>query len=374
MGPSTGCEVTQMVARRDYSLNGAETKRAWERGLVSAEWYKCDVPRKQMKEFMQRSDFPALWHVLLWFALIAAFAAATILTWGSWWFILPFFFYCSILTGSSDPRWHECGHGTAFKTQWLNTVVYHFACYWLLREPQVWRYSHTRHHTDTIIVGRDPEIITPRPPDLPRLLLTVFNLTGGLKTIPKVFQHAMGKKTFPEEDFVPESEWPKVFLSARVWVACWAATIVLALATWSILPLLMLFVPQFLGHWVVMFFGVTQHIGLADDVLDHRLNTRTIYMNPVFRFLYLNMNYHVEHHMFPMVPYHALPKLHEAIKADTPEPYPSTWAAYKEIFPAVFRQLRDPEWWVHRKLPGQPAADDGGKADAPAQGTGAQTA
>ena len=41
-------------------------------------------------------------------------------------------------------------------------------------------------------------------------------------------------------------------------------------------------------------------------------------MNPVSRFLYWNMNYHVEHHMFPMVPYHALPQLHEEIKADLP--------------------------------------------------------
>ena len=35
---------------------------------------------------------------------------------------------------------------------------------------------------------------------------------------------------------------------------------------------------------------------------------RTVLMNPVSRFIYWNMNYHVEHHMFPMVPYHALPQ------------------------------------------------------------------
>ena len=63
-------------------------------------------------------------------------------------------------------------------------------------------------------------------------------------------------------------------------------------------------------------------------------------MNPIFRFLYWNMNYHVEHHIFPTVPYHALPKLHEAIKADCPPPYPSSIAAYREIIPALLRQLR----------------------------------
>ena len=56
--------------------------------------------------------------------------------------------------------------------------------------------------------------------------------------------------------------------------------------------------------------AATQHAGLAEDVLDHRLNCRTVYMNPISRFIYWNMNYHVEHHMFPMVPYHALPRLH----------------------------------------------------------------
>ena len=50
-------------------------------------------------------------------------------------------------------------------------------------------------------------------------------------------------------------------------------------------------------------------------------NSRTVYMNPVFRFVYWNMNYHLEHHMFPMVPYHALPALHAEMKADTPKPY-----------------------------------------------------
>jgi fatty acid desaturase len=48
--------------------------------------------------------------------------------------------------------------------------------------------------------------------------------------------------------------------------------------------------------------GHLQHAGLADNVLDHRLNTRTVYMNPLSRYVYWNMNYHVEHHMFPMVP------------------------------------------------------------------------
>jgi fatty acid desaturase len=109
--------------------------------------------------------------------------------------------------------------------------------------------------------------------------------------------------------------------------------------------------PALYGGWFALYCGMTQHLGLAEDVLDHRLNCRTVYMNPIFRFLYWNMNYHVEHHIFPTVPYHALPKLHEAIKGDCPTPYPSSIAAYREIIPALLRQLKDPTYFVRRELP-----------------------
>ena len=83
--------------------------------------------------------------------------------WGTWWCV-PFFVVYGVLYGSGgDWRWHECGHGTAFRTQWKNDVVYQLACFMMVRNPVVWRWSHARHHTDTIIVGRDPEIITMRP-------------------------------------------------------------------------------------------------------------------------------------------------------------------------------------------------------------------
>jgi Na+-transporting NADH:ubiquinone oxidoreductase subunit F len=63
------------------------------------------------------------------------------------------------------------------------------------------------------------------------------------------------------------------------------------------------------------------------------------------------MNYHVEHHMFPLVPYHALPALHEAVKDDMPTPYPGLLAAWREIIPAVLRQVKDPAYHVKRVLP-----------------------
>ena len=109
--------------------------------------------------------------------------------------------------------------------------------------------------------------------------------------------------------------------------------------------------PRIYGTWHMVLTGLLQHIGLADNVVDHRLNSRTVLMNPFSRFVYWNMNYHVEHHMFPMVPYHALPRLHAVIKDDLPAPNPSMWHAYREVWPVVLRQ-----WLPGRVSPPRAAA------------------
>lgn len=341
------------VTPRDYSLIGRDAKLAEENGLAAAEWYSCPIPRKELKELMKRSDGPAIRDTLIWFAALALSGLGGWWFWGSW-AAVPFFLVYGVLYGSaSDSRWHECSHGTAFKTRWMNDAVYHIACFMILREPTVWRWSHTRHHTDTIIVGRDPEIAVPRPPDVVGLLLNLFAIKTTATALRKLALHAVGRLTAEEKTFIPEMERWKVYLIARLYLGIFAAVAAWCVAIGSILPAMYIGLPTLYGACFVIFFGLTQHAGLAEDVLDHRLNSRTVYMNPIFRFLYWNMNYHVEHHMFPMVPYHALPRLHAAIKDDCPAPYPNCWVAYKEIIPAIIRQVKDPRYHVVRHLPGQ---------------------
>jgi Na+-transporting NADH:ubiquinone oxidoreductase subunit F len=51
------------------------------------------------------------------------------------------------------------------------------------------------------------------------------------------------------------------------------------------------------------------------------------------------------------VPYHALPRLHEAIRSQCPAPYPSVWAAWAEILPALLKQSKNERYQVDRPLP-----------------------
>jgi fatty acid desaturase len=249
---------------------------------------------------------------------MALCAGVAISLWPDPWSLAAFLAYGVLYGSATDSRWHECGHGTAFKTRWMNDAVYQLASFMIMRNPVTWRWSHARHHTDTIIVGRDPEIVAMRPPDLARIVLNLFGILDAAKAMRAMVMNACGVFDEGERTFVPETEQPKIVLIARVWFAVYAATVATAISMGSILPLMLVGLPRLYGAWHHILCGVLQHAGLAEDVLDHRLNSRTVYMNPVSRFIYWNMNDHVEHHMFPMVPYHALSRLHELIKHDLP--------------------------------------------------------
>ena len=262
---------------RDYSLVGPESEKAVAKGLATGEWYRTDIPRKQMKELMQRTDGPAIRDTILWFVLFAAFGYGGYHFWGTW-ACVPFFVCYGVLYGSSsDSRWHECGHGTAFKTRWMNDIIYNIASFMIMREPVIWRWSHTRHHTNTIIVGRDPEIVATRPPNLFQIFLYFFGVTTVPKALQKFAIHATGRLTEEEKTFVPESEWTKVYWTARLYLVLHALPVALALYFGSWLPLMYFgILPSMYGAWMGVYFGLTQHAGLAEDVLDHRLNSRTV--------------------------------------------------------------------------------------------------
>ncbi len=336
---------------RGYALTGAAADMARQRGLDNAEWFMPEIDATTLRELQQRSNGRAAAETLLWLALLIGAAIWAWSTVWSWWSIPAFVVYGALYGGAADARWHECGHGTAFRTPWLNDLVYSLASFMLFRGPTVWRWSHYRHHTDTIVQGRDAEIVFQRPASVPRSLFAFTHLQGGPLMFWRLVLHAFDRIDDDAADFVPESERGKVVWESRVMVAAVAGVIVWSLVAWTPLPILFIGGPTVYGAWLMVFFGITQHAGMRENVLDHRYNTRTVIMNPVLRFLYLNMNYHVEHHLFPSVPYRALPQLHDAIKDQLAPPKPNVVAAYREIFTTLYRQSRDDSYEIPLEVP-----------------------
>jgi len=276
-------------------------------------------------------------------------------TWGTWWSLLFFIIYGNIW-GCSDALWHETGHRTAFKSKFWNDFFYWIAGYMDNFEPVRWRHSHFHHHSYTLF--NDPydfEVAVKKPTDLiyffcyyiPFANFLFFHKTLHWETI----KHAFGVTTEVMKTVVPEKDRSLCRWSCRSHVFIWVATIVISIVYQTWLPMLLIVLPNLYGKTLILLFGLTQHTGLKEDIKDHRHSTRTVYLNPVFSFLYWQMEYHIEHHMFPQVPSWNLPKLHEMIKDQMPPARKGLWGAYKEILPAVFKQARDPEWKIPVKVP-----------------------
>lgn len=326
-------------------------KTAQAQAQMSPRWYRTPIDKKLLRKLQERRNAPALRDTIFLYFLLALFATLAIQFMPSLWSIPFWAAYSVFYTSAADSRWHECGHRTAFKSAWLNSIVYHIACFMIMRNPVTWKYSHARHHTDTIIAGRDFEIALMRPPKAIYTCLNFFGIPDFLDAFRRMFYHSTGRLVEDEATFIPAPQAQRAILISRIWLCIYAAVIAISFNTSSYIPLLLVGAPRLFGAWHFNMTGLLQHGGLDENVSDFRLNTRTVYMNPISRFIYLNMNYHLEHHMFPAVPYYNLPALHEILKHDMPAPTPSIWAGYKEMVPILLRQLRGENVHLSRILP-----------------------
>ena len=100
------------------------------------------------------------------------------------------------------------------------------------------------------------------------------------------------------------------------------------------------FFASFLGRGC----GALQHLGLHPSVPDWRVSCHTVKMNPVVAFLYWQMNYHIEHHMYAAVPCYRLKKLHKLIEHElppTPRGFVQVWT---QIISILRRQKKEPTY------------------------------
>ena len=220
-------------------------------------------------------------------------------------------------------------------------------------EPIRWRYSHFHHHSHTIFTDPlDFEIHVQKPTDLIMFSHGMFHsqvLFFLQNHFIETLKHAFGVTTEVMVVFQKKKDLNADGLLEVMFI--WVATIVVSIYFQSWLPLLFIVLPNFYGKTLISLFGLTQHAGLQENVKDHRYTTRTVKLNPIFSFLYWQMEYHIEHHMFPQVPSYNLPKLHELLKDQMPPARKGLWGAYKEILPAMFKQAKDPHYKIPVSIP-----------------------
>jgi fatty acid desaturase len=319
---------------------------------VPPKWWTPSIDRNALRELMLRNDSQAWLHYGGWLLLLAAVGcfSAVLFNRGNAWCVLVFYLYATIFS-MNNPHMHESLHGTPFKTRFLNRLMFFICSAMELRATTLTRWRHMHHHAWTIIKGVDLEIQAPRPVRLWKVLIEFFYLDSTISLVPTLILHSLGAPTREARRVVPKAEYQKMFWTSRACLGLHLAVIAAAILLKSWLPILLFSLPRLYGGFLIWTLTLAQHSGLAEDVIDYRLNTRTIRLNPVLSFLNLHMQYHTEHHIFPNVPFHALSKFRGLIDNQMPSAYNGLWETYKEEIPVLWRQRRDASFFIRREVP-----------------------
>ncbi len=203
---------------------------------------------------------------------------------------------------------HECTHRTPFRSHGLSDWVGRI-CGFLILLPFEWfRAFHLAHHRFTNLPGKDPELDSPKPETWADWPLHVSGLPVWLGNIRLLFRLALGRE---HAAYLPARALPRMEREARVMLAAYAA-VALSLF-WSPVLLWVWLIPVVLGQPALRLYLLAEH-GDCPRVANMFENTRTTFTTRAMRFLAWNMPYHVEHHVFPTVPFHRLPDLHRMIR------------------------------------------------------------
>ena len=342
---------------------------------LRVEWYRCPIDPTRLRELSKRSDFQGWFQTAGHLILFAGTGTLAYMLWSQQiWigFAAALFAHGTVGSFLSGVAPHELGHGTVFRTKWLNKFflyLYSLLSWW---DPFDYASSHTYHHRYTQYPDGDRENLLPLEPSVGssfmlqmftiNLLTTpgrVFGKGGALSTIFVTFKSAVGIVGSTD---VPSREWMQALHTdqpdqgrksmwwSRLQLLFHGSVLGISIGTglW-VLPLLLTFFP-FIANWGVYFVGMTQHCGLRDNVPDFRKSVRSITINPLAEFLYWRMNWHTEHHMYAGVPCYNLGKLHREIADDMPAPR-TLKGAWREMGDTWQRQKTEPSYQFDTPLP-----------------------
>jgi fatty acid desaturase len=326
-------------------------------------WYRSPIDRATLEDLNRRSDWQGLQQALGHLGLLALTAALACYSVGR----LPLLavlvilylhgtFWAFLLNG-----FHELVHKSVFKTKALNSIFLYVVSFLGWLNPVLFWASHQEHHKYTLYPPADLEVVLPVRLTLKDFLkVALVNPWGLYGTLKGNIRLSRGRLEGVWENYLfpPEAaaNRQKLFQWARILLVGQALLVVvsLLLGFWM-LPVVITLAP-FYGGGLQWLCNNLQHTGLVDKVPDYRLCCRTILLNPFVRFLYWQMNYHTEHHMYAAVPCYNLGRLHAAIKADLPDSPTGLIAAWKQVIAILQRQKVDPQYQYTQPLPAHTAA------------------
>lgn len=333
-----------------------------EQSRQTIQWYRTPIERSRLTELTRRSDWKALRHSMAFLLIYLSSIAINLILFinGLWTALVVTSILHAVFVDylGMGAAVHELSHGTVFKTSWLNTFFLRLFSLLSWNNQLHFKESHSRHHRYTYYRQLDFE---QREKVVP---LTPINVVSWLSfDYRKCWQfvwanvnHAVGN--FDVDFFYWCPLLPKTHRKS-IGMMWWARLVILfhvaigvgaALSGLWILVYLVSF-----SHFFFTFFshttGLIQHMGLRGDVPDWRVNSYTVDLGPVLRFLYWNMNYHTEHHMYAAVPFYNLPELRQELAWDLQKPLHGYWTALRHMIEVRREQAKNENFRYEPNFP-----------------------
>jgi fatty acid desaturase len=309
---------------------------------METDFPACEgVDRDTLRSLSQRSNARGFLQIAAHLGLLGATGALVWATRGELW-RLPALLLYGIVLDFVFCALHETVHRTAFASRRINDAVAWAAGAVLVLPPEYFRAFHFAHHRFTQDPARDPELALPAPATLSTYLWRASGIPNWTKRLSVTLRHALtGRVTEP---FVAEGKRALIVREARMLWLCYGVILALSVYYRSTAALVYWIVPVMLGQPFLRLYLLSEHMGcaLAPDMY---ANTRTTYTNAAVRLLAWQMPYHVEHHAYPAVPFHALARLNTHIRRRIEVSAPG----YLALHAALIRGLRAPRTGVPRE-------------------------
>ena len=314
-------------------------------------WYRTPLTAAEIKSLHAKSDLLGACQTLGYLAILCAAGGSALYAagHGHWWLAAAMIFLEGTVGAFLINGMHELGHNTVFRTKALNELFCGVLSFLGWMNHEMFHTSHTRHHRYTLHPPEDLEVTQPIRLVIGHALkYGIINVTWFRQSVQNIWRIARGR-------FAGEWELTLFPLSAlekrrkpvrwaRLVLAGHAIVLIVSLSMgWWLLPVVVSCIPLS-GGWLNFFCNNTQHVGLQDNVADFRLCCRTFTLNPFVRFLYWQMNYHTEHHMYAAVPCYRLAQLHRLIRHDLPPTPHGLVAVWREIASILAKQQKDPAY------------------------------
>jgi fatty acid desaturase len=248
-----------------------------------------------------------------------------------WYLLIPAMVLHGLTLVTMFAPMHECVHRTAFASVTLNDAVGWIAGVLCFYNSTYYRYFHAWHHRYTQDPVRDPELMFPKAASRLAYLLEISGFTFWYRRSIDYPRLALGQSEgLP---FVPPNARRSIAISMSAQLLVYLVALA-SIAMGYTAALYFWFLPALLAQPILRAILVTEHTGCSQDQ-NGLTNTRTTLASLPIRVLMWNMPFHAEHHLFPSVPFHRLPALHQQICDRIKHIAPGYLATNQAIFRAL---------------------------------------